>query len=173
MNPRFCIRRLNRVMISAAAKHVGMPKPGKICEINPRSARRHQTRYHPQTDGAVKPRGISRGVRLSKVAFKEARRTEFEGNPDPTRAWSLIEFLPFHCLLRTTNVLLNRLSFDKTKRSQARYLKKALQILTAAKSCCSPFTIRELEGWTTMAKAELLSIFNESFSKGVVPGIWK
>ncbi len=30
-----------------------------------------------------------------------------------------------------------------------------------------------LKALSPMAKAELLSIFNESFSKGVVPGIWK
>ncbi len=39
----------------------------------------------------------------------------------------------------------NRLSFDKTERAQARHLKKALQLPTAAESCCSPFTIRELD----------------------------
>ncbi len=86
----------------------------------------------------------------------------------------------------------NRLAFDKTERTQARHLKKALQLPTAAESCCSPLTIRKLDiaihairrkGATgpddipptilkalgPMAKAELLSIFNESFSKGVVP----
>ncbi len=39
----------------------------------------------------------------------------------------------------------NRLSFDKTERTQARHLKKALQLPTAAESCCSLFTIRELD----------------------------
>ncbi len=90
----------------------------------------------------------------------------------------------------------NRLSFDKTERTQAPHLKKALQLPTAAESCCSPFTICELDAAIhamrskgaagpdgipptflkalgPIAKAELLSIFNESFSKGVVPGIWK
>ncbi len=91
---------------------------------------------------------------------------------------------------------MNQHSFIKTECTQARHLKKALQLLTAAESCCSPFTLRELDTdihdmqskdaagpddippsilkvlWP-MAKAELLSIFNESFSKGVVPGIWK
>ncbi len=80
---------------------------------------------------------------------------------------------------------MNRLSFDKTERTQARHLKKALQLPTAAESCCSPFTIRELDiaihamrtkvaagpddtpssflkALGPMAKAELLSIFNES-----------
>ncbi len=90
----------------------------------------------------------------------------------------------------------NRFSFDKSERTQTRHLKKALQLPTAAESCCSPFTIREidiaihamrskgaagpddipptfLEALGPMAKTELLSIFNESFSKGVVPGICK
>ncbi len=39
----------------------------------------------------------------------------------------------------------SRLSFDKTERAQARHLKKALQLPTAAESCCSPFTIPELD----------------------------
>ncbi len=91
---------------------------------------------------------------------------------------------------------MNQLSFDKTERTQARHLKKALQLPTAAESCCSPFTIRELDtaihamrskgaasrddipstfltALGSIAKAESLSIFNESFSKSVVPGIWK
>ncbi len=93
---------------------------------------------------------------------------------------------------------MNRLSFIKTERTQAHHLKKALQLPTVAESCCSPFTIRELDkaihamrskgaagsddipptflkALDPIAKAELLilSIFNESFSKGVVPGIWK
>ncbi len=73
---------------------------------------------------------------------------------------------------------------------------KARQLPIPAKSCCSPFNIRDLDlaiharrgkgaagqddNTTTflkvlgrMAKTELLSIFNESFSKGVVSGIWK
>ncbi len=91
---------------------------------------------------------------------------------------------------------MNRLSFAKTERSQARHLKRALQLPTAVESLCSPFTIRELDtamhtiqskgtvgpgdipptftkALGPMAKAELLSIFNENFSKGVVSGIWK
>ncbi len=40
---------------------------------------------------------------------------------------------------------MNRLSFDKTESTQARHLKKALQLPTAAESWCSPFTIRELD----------------------------
>ncbi len=91
---------------------------------------------------------------------------------------------------------MNRLSFDKTERTQARYLKKGLQLPTAAETCCSPYTIREpniaihtirskcaagpddipttfLKALGPMAKTELLSIFNESFSKGFVPGIWE
>ncbi len=91
---------------------------------------------------------------------------------------------------------MNWLSFDKTERTQARHLKKAQQLPTAAESWCSPFTFRELnttihamqskgavgpddipptflKALGLMAKAELLSIINESFYKGVVPGIWK
>ncbi len=83
---------------------------------------------------------------------------------------------------------MNRLSFDKTERTQARHLKKALQLPTAAESCCSPFTISDLDiaihamrrkgaagpddipptflkALDPMAKAGLLSNFNESFSK--------
>ncbi len=88
----------------------------------------------------------------------------------------------------------NRLSLNKTERTQARHLKKTLQLPTAAESCCSPFTIQELgtaihavrskgaagpddipptflKALGRMAKTEVLSIFNQSFSKGVVPGI--
>ncbi len=91
---------------------------------------------------------------------------------------------------------MNRLSFDKTERTQACHLKKALQLPTTAESCCSPFTLRELDkaihalrrkgaagpddipptflkALSSMANTELLSIFNEGFSKGAVPGIWK
>ncbi len=84
---------------------------------------------------------------------------------------------------------MNRISFDETERTQARYLKKALQLLTAAESCCSPFTIHAmrskgaagpddipptfLKALGPMAKTELLSIFNESFFKGIAPGISK
>ncbi len=66
----------------------------------------------------------------------------------------------------------NRLSFDKTMRTQAHHTKKALQLPTAAESCCDiPLTFLKALG--PMAKSELLSIFNESFSKGGWPGIWK
>ncbi len=91
---------------------------------------------------------------------------------------------------------MNGLSLDKTERTQDRHLKKVPQLPTAAESCCSPFTFRELDtaihamrsngaadpddilptffkALGLMAKSELLPIFNESFSKGVVPGIWK
>ncbi len=142
---------------------------------------------------------------------------DLEGNPDPARAWNLIKSLSgslqstafckplIHngrTLLTNTGkanafvqqyVAVNRLSFDKTERTEARHLKKALQLPTAAESCCSPFTIRELDiamrskgaagsddipptflkALGPMAKTELLSKFNESFSQGVVPGIWK
>ncbi len=83
---------------------------------------------------------------------------------------------------------MNRLSFDRTERTQAHQLNEILQLPTAAESCCSPFTVRELDtvihamlskgaarpddiprtflkALGPMAKAELLSIFNESFSK--------
>ncbi len=40
---------------------------------------------------------------------------------------------------------MNRLSFDKPDRTQARHLKKALQLPTAAESWCSPFTFGGLE----------------------------
>ncbi len=39
----------------------------------------------------------------------------------------------------------NLVTFDKTEHSQARHLNKALQLLTAAESRCSPFTFRELD----------------------------
>ncbi len=91
---------------------------------------------------------------------------------------------------------MNRLSFDETEPLQARNLNKTLQLPTAAELCCLPFTIRELDtaihvmrskgvagpdntpptflkALGPMAKAKLFSIFNESTSKGVVPGIWK
>ncbi len=91
-----------------------------------------------------------------------------EGNPDPARAGNLIKSLSgsshptAFCepliqngrtfLTNTGNAnafvqqyaAVNRLSFDKTERTQARHLKKALQLPTAAEICCSPFTILEL-----------------------------
>ncbi len=82
---------------------------------------------------------------------------------------------------------MNRHVFDKTERTQARHLKQALHLPTVAESCCSAFTIRELDtsihdmrskgaagpddipltflkAFGPMAKAELLSIFYECFS---------
>ncbi len=110
--------------------------------------------------------------RLSEEA-RRAKWEEFladlEGNPDLARAWNLIKSLsgsphstafcePLIHNGRTflTNTgkfnafvqqyaAVNRLSFDKKERAQARHLKKALQLPTAAESCCSPFTIRELD----------------------------
>ncbi len=90
----------------------------------------------------------------------------------------------------------NRLTLNKSESSQACHLKKALQLPTAAEPYCSPFTIRELDtikhamrskgavgrddiplpflrALGPTAKAELGSIFNESFSKDAIPGIWK
>ncbi len=109
--------------------------------------------------------------RLSEEA-RSAKWEEFladlEGNPDPARAWNLIKSLsgsphsttfcePLIHNGRTflTNTgkanafvqqyaAVSRLSFDKTERTEARHLKKALQLPTAAESCCLPFTIREL-----------------------------
>ncbi len=92
-----------------------------------------------------------------------------EGNHDPARAWNLIKSLlgsshstafcqPLIHNGRTflTNTgkanafvqqyaAVNRLSFDKTKRTHARHLKKALQLPIVAESCCSLFTIHELD----------------------------
>ncbi len=110
--------------------------------------------------------------RLSEEARRgkwEEFLADLEGNPDPARAWNLIKSLsgsphssafsePLIHNGRTflTNTgkanafvqqyaAVNRLSFDKTERTQACHLKKALQLPTAAESCCSPFTIRELD----------------------------
>ncbi len=126
------------------------------------SARRFQTEYHPRTDGAEKPSGISRGVWRREAAFgKKTRRPmseefldDLEDNPDPARAWNRIKSFsgsphssafcePLLHNGRTflTNTVkangfvqqyaaVNRLSFDKTERSQTRHLKKALQLPT-------------------------------------------
>ncbi len=159
--------------------------------------------------------------RLSEESHRtkwEEFLADLEGNPDPARAWNLIKSLSgsphytafceplihnartFLTNTRKANAFVlqyaavNRLSFEKTERTQARYLKKALQLPTAAESCCSPFTIRELDtaihamrskgavgpdntpptffkALGPIAKAKVLSFFNESFSKGVVRGI--
>ncbi len=90
---------------------------------------------------------------------------DLEGNPDPARAWSLIKPpsgspipLPSASPQRMTSarfwrkngranafvqqdVAVNWLSFDKTERSRGLHLKKILQLLTVAESCCSAFTI--------------------------------
>ncbi len=92
-----------------------------------------------------------------------------EGNPGPARAWNLIKSLSgsphstafceplihngrtFLTYTGKANAFVqqyaavNRFSFDKTERAQTRHLKKALQLPTAAESCCSPYTIRELD----------------------------
>ncbi len=146
--------------------------------------------------------------------------TDLEGNPDPARAWNLIKSLPCsphstafceplihngRTFLTNTGkanavlqyyVTVNWLSFDKTERTQAHHLQKALQLPTGAEACCSPFTIRELDtaihamqskgaagpddipptclkALGSTAKFELLHILNESFPKGAVPGIWR
>ncbi len=88
----------------------------------------------------------------------------------------------------------NRITFGKIERIQARYLKKTLQQPTKTYSSSSPLTTRELDTFIRvmkikgvsgpgntpltsvkvlglMVKVELLSTVNESFSKGGVPEI--
>ncbi len=63
MNLRNNIRRLNRAMISAAAKHVGKSKPGRKTKPWSTPALRDAIKQrNTQTNGAVKPSGISGGV---------------------------------------------------------------------------------------------------------------
>ncbi len=102
MNLRHRIRRLNRAMISAAAKHVGKSKPG-------RKAKPWST---PAVRDAIKQRYIlRRTVQSNRVEYlaacgevrrlsEEARRAKWEefladleGNPSPARAWNFIKSL--------------------------------------------------------------------------------
>ncbi len=110
--------------------------------------------------------------RLSEEARRnkwEEFLADLEGNPDPARARNFIKSLsgsphstafcePLIHNDRTflTNsgkanafvqqyAAVNRLSFDKPGHAQDRHLKKALKLRTAPESCCSPFTIRELD----------------------------
>ncbi len=92
MNLRHRIRRLNRAMISAAAKHVGKSKPG----------RKTKTWSTPALRDAIKQRNtLRRTVQSNRVEYlaewsevrrlsEEARRAKWEeflanleGNPDP------------------------------------------------------------------------------------------
>ncbi len=79
-----------------------------------------------------------------------------------------------------------RLTFGKSKRFQTHHLKQALQLPAAAESWCCAFTVQRkgvadpddtspafLKALRPMAKAELLFSFNKSYSKNIVPGIWK
>ncbi len=100
MNLRLRIRRLNRAMISAAARHVGKSKPGR--KTKPWST--------PALRDAIKQRNtFRRTVQSNRVEYltacgevrwlsEEARRAKWEefladleGNPDPARAWNLIK----------------------------------------------------------------------------------
>ncbi len=92
---------------------------------------------------------------------------DLEGNTDPARAWNLVKspsgspphstvfceplILSGRTFLANTRKVnafvqlyaaVNRLSFDKRERTQARHLKKALQIPCASESFCSGFTFR-------------------------------
>ncbi len=115
----------------------------------------------------------SKAARGRKEEARRTKGEEFladlEGNLDPARAWNLIKSLSgsphstaisepliqnSHTFLTNTGkanafvqqyAAVNRLSIDKIGRTQARHLKKAVQLPTAAESCGSPSTFRELD----------------------------
>ncbi len=94
-NLRLRIRRLNRAMISAAAKHVGKSKPDGKTKLWSTSALRNAIKQRNTLRRTVQSNRVEYLAACGEVRWllEEARRTKWdefladlEGNPDPTRA---------------------------------------------------------------------------------------
>ncbi len=102
MHLRIHIRRLNRAMISAAAKHVGKSKPYKKTRPWSAPALLHAIKQHyilrrtAQSNRVKYLAACGEVRRLSEDAHRkkwEKFLADLEGNPDPVRAWNLIKSL--------------------------------------------------------------------------------
>ncbi len=102
MNLRLRIRRLNRAMISAAAKHMGKSKPDRKTKPWSTTALGGAIKQHSTLRRTVQSKQAEYLAAYGEVRrlSEEARRTKWEefpadleGNPDPARAWNLIKSL--------------------------------------------------------------------------------
>ncbi len=99
---RIRICHLNRAMISAAAKHVSEPKPGKKTKTWSTQAQRDAIKLRNPLRWTVQSNREEYLAACGEVGWlsEEARRTNWEeflanleGNPGPARAWNLIKCL--------------------------------------------------------------------------------
>ncbi len=99
---RICIRRPNRAMISAAAKHVGKPKPDKKTKpwstpalrdaVKLRNCLRRTVQSNPE-DYLAACGEVSRLLGKARRTKWEEFLADLEGNPDPARSWNPIKSL--------------------------------------------------------------------------------
>ncbi len=165
MKLRHRIRRLNRAMISAAAMHVGKSKPDSKTKPWSTSALRDAIKHRNTVRRTVQSNRMEYLAACGEVRrlSEEARRAKWEellvdldGQPRPNQILEPLSSSPHssafsepliyngHMFLTKTGkanafvqqyAAVSRLSFEKIERTQARHLKKALQLPTAAESC--------------------------------------